>query len=67
MPRRSRSVPGARGEPADVLCVEAEVRFDGRVRRQAAQGVGEENARLKRLLAEWDLEIDVVKEFLQKE
>ena len=39
---------------------------DGRAGREAAARVGEGERRLKRLLAERDVEIDVMKEFIEK-
>jgi putative transposase len=61
-----RGLPQALDQRANVLRLASQVRLDGRERVKRLRELEKENARLKRLLAERDVEVDVMKELPQK-
>jgi hypothetical protein len=59
-------LPQARDQQRDVLCVEGEVRRHGRIRGKRLKQLEEENAKLKRLLADAMLDNVALKDLLSK-
>ncbi|PZX57341.1 putative transposase [Cereibacter changlensis] len=61
-----RALPEARLEPRDFMHAESQVWWDGAFRRKAAEAAHDENAKLKRLLADAMLDNVVLKDLLGK-
>jgi len=59
-------LPQARDQHGDVLCLEGEVRGDGCFGGEAPEEPEDENAKLKRLLADAILDNVALKDLLQK-